>query len=317
MSISLILDADIDTDCDDAGALALLHTLADCGEVNLLSVICDIPNPLAAQAVMAINAYFGRPNTPVGLWSSESLQTSPRYAKYRAVLETVQSTGWRRYNETLAANFTRTTTKQPMDAIELYRKTLASQPDRSVVIVAIGLLTALQGLLESGPDRFSPLFGHELVSAKVKQLVTMGIGSFPVGKDVFNWEMDRESTGVVLNHWPAPLVVSEWGETVLTGAALKERTNPTNPIRIAYEIHLGGPGRNRSSWDQLASLYGVRGARDYFQEKHGFRIHYNSTTGEHAWHPARPGDPEQIYLGRAASDETLARTIEALMTFKR
>lgn len=317
MTVALILDTDIDTDCDDAGAFSLLHALADLGEVDLLGVVCDIPYLPTAQAAMAINAYFGRPHIPVGLWAGENMHTSPRYQKYRAMLAQVEATGWRRYNQTIGPEYARSHPAQPEDGLDLYRRLLAAQPDHSVVIAAIGLLTALQNLLESGPDETSPLTGRELVAAKVKQLVSMGVGSFPQGKDVFNWEMDREAAAAVLNHWPAPLAVSEWGETVLTGARLQERAHPDNPVRRAYEIQLGGPGRNRPSWDQLAALYSVRGARDYFQEIRGHQIHYDPHTGAHTWQPAPSGAPEQVYLGRAASDEALACTIEDLMTARR
>jgi len=34
--IKVIFDTDMDTDCDDAGALAILHALADNGEVEIL-----------------------------------------------------------------------------------------------------------------------------------------------------------------------------------------------------------------------------------------------------------------------------------------
>ena len=36
---SVIFDTDMGSDCDDAGALAILHSLADAGEVRILGVI--------------------------------------------------------------------------------------------------------------------------------------------------------------------------------------------------------------------------------------------------------------------------------------
>ncbi|HEX3131944.1 MAG TPA: hypothetical protein VHX44_00005, partial [Planctomycetota bacterium] len=38
---SVIVDTDTLTDCDDAGALALLHVLADAGEVKILGVVLN------------------------------------------------------------------------------------------------------------------------------------------------------------------------------------------------------------------------------------------------------------------------------------
>jgi hypothetical protein len=40
-------------------------------------------------------------------------------------------------------------------AADLYRKILASQPDRSVTIVTTGYLNNLKALLESGPEAHS------------------------------------------------------------------------------------------------------------------------------------------------------------------
>jgi hypothetical protein len=37
-----------------------------------------------------------------------------------------------------------------------------------------------------------------------------------------------------------------------------------NPVRIAYEVYLGGPGRSRHVADLVTVLYAVRGLRDYW-----------------------------------------------------
>jgi hypothetical protein len=287
--------------------------------VDLLGVVCDIPYLPTAHTVLAINAYYGRPQIPVGLWGGAALAAHLRYAPYRDMLDRLHATGFRRYNEELGALYADRhpeVSAQMEDGVALYRRLLAVQPDQSVVIAAVGLLTALEGLLTSGPDAHSLLSGRELVAAKVKLLVTMGAGTFPQGKDVFNWEMDRTAAAAVLNHWPGPLAVSEWGEHVLTGATLAERTPPENPVRRAYEIHQGGPRRSRSSWDQLAVLYGVRGACDYFTEVKGHRIRYDPQTGEHEWQVASAGSSAHIYLDRAATNADLAEVIEMLMTEK-
>ena len=44
---------------------------------------------------------------------------------------------------------------------------LSAQPDRSVAISSVGLLTNLAALLRSGPDDNSPLDGRALVAQKV------------------------------------------------------------------------------------------------------------------------------------------------------
>jgi len=49
------------------------------------------------------------------------------------------------------------------DAVKRYRRVLAAQPDRSVVINTLGYLTKRRDLLKSGTDEHSPLTGKELV----------------------------------------------------------------------------------------------------------------------------------------------------------
>lgn len=55
MSVSIILDTDMDTDCDDVGALAMLHALADNGEAEILGIVCDAPTVWGAPCIEAIN----------------------------------------------------------------------------------------------------------------------------------------------------------------------------------------------------------------------------------------------------------------------
>ena len=68
------------------------------------------------------------------------------------------------------------------DAKYLYRKILAAQPDRSVVISSVGLLTNLEDLMKTGPDEFSPLDGKALLAKKVR-LIGMMAGEYPSGRE--------------------------------------------------------------------------------------------------------------------------------------
>src|SRR3546814_19991491 len=57
-SVKIIVDTDMHTDCDDAGALAVLHALADRGECEILAIMSSTKDPYAAPTVAAINTYF-------------------------------------------------------------------------------------------------------------------------------------------------------------------------------------------------------------------------------------------------------------------
>ena len=63
---------------------------------------------------------------------------------------------------------------QADDAVAVYRRALAAQPDRSIAISSIGIHTNLAALLKSGPDSHSQLGGRELVAKKVAILAVMG-----------------------------------------------------------------------------------------------------------------------------------------------
>src|SRR5678816_3518400 len=64
--VRIFFDTDMDTDCDDAGAMAVLHALADRGECQILATVVSVRHPGAAPTVAAINAYYGRADLPIG-----------------------------------------------------------------------------------------------------------------------------------------------------------------------------------------------------------------------------------------------------------
>ena len=151
---------------------------------------------------------------------------------------------------------------RPQDAVKLYRKTLAAQPDKSVTIVTIGFLTNLSNLLNTAADQYSSLNGEELVKKKVKLLVCMG-GKFPSGYE-FNVMKDAQASQNVYTHWPTQIIFSgfEIGEKIKAGLPLIHnaaiQNNPTKDvfricIPMAKEDALG-----RMSWDETAVLVAIK-----------------------------------------------------------
>ena len=62
----IIFDTDVGGDVDDAGALAVLHALADRKEIEILAIGVVIGHEDAVPYVDAVNTWYGRPDLPIG-----------------------------------------------------------------------------------------------------------------------------------------------------------------------------------------------------------------------------------------------------------
>jgi hypothetical protein len=293
----ILFDSDIGPDCDDAGTMAVLHALADAGEAVVLGMACCTGSEWGAPCLDAINTWYGRPDVPVG-----TIKTKPGF---------LCGGGDHKYNERVAKDFPnrlKSGTNAP-DAVALYRKVLAAQPDGSVTMVAVGPLPNVAALLDSKADAASPLDGVALVKRKARLLVVMG-GRHPSGKE-WNFEQDGPAAKRVCEAWPTSAVFSggEVGEPVQTGARLGKETPPENPVRKAYELY-NGPGKNRSSWDQTAMLYAIRGEAGLFRLSPEGTIAV-AANGKNDWTAAAGG--LHRYLIKAVPDAEIAKAIDELM----
>jgi inosine-uridine nucleoside N-ribohydrolase len=255
----VILDTDFGPDYDDVGALTLLHCFADSGYIRILATMASSKHKNAAAAINVFNTYFNRPEIPIGVVRGEAVELGDRQHWTDSVIS--------RYPHQIRNN------TEAMDALVLYRKLLATQPDHSVTIITIGFLTNLANLLESPPDIYSPLNGYELARIKIKKLVCMG-GRFPAGKE-FNFAQDIKSTEKVLADWPTPILFSgfEIGQKIKTGIPLihnnKIRKSPVKDvfsicIPLAEEDSAG-----RMSWDETAVFVAVKGWQGYYNLETG------------------------------------------------
>jgi len=293
----VILDTDMGPDVDDAGALAVLHALADQGEARILGVMSCNPDQWSAPTIDVFNTYFGRGDLPIG-------------APKRGGVVIGNAHGW---NEKLVPRYPHNLshTDDATDAVTTYRRLLAAEPDSSVTIISIGFLTNLKNLLASAPDERSRLNGKQLVARKVQKLVVMG-GKFPQGKE-FNLEQDPEAAMAVTESWPTPVWFSgfEIGEKILTGSELvKDSTLADSPVRYAYRYYLEKAQQpTRPSWDQTAVLVGVRGLANYFETVPGYCRMYSD--GRNEW--ARTLQGQHQYLTFKMPPEKLRAVIEDLM----
>lgn len=291
----VIFDTDISSDVDDVGAVAVLHALADRDEVGILAMAVSSGDPWSVPCLRTLNAWFGRGDIPVGKARERAVTHESLYTK-KLVEEFGGASAAERAEE---------------DAVDMYRRILASQPDGSVTIVTVGYLTNLAGLLHSPADSSSNMDGHALVRQKVKRLVCMG-GEFPTGRE-WNLYQDALSTKAVVDEWPTPIIFSgfEIGKEIMTGAGLRE-SRKDNPVRRGYELY--NNLQNRQSWDQVTVLYAVRMAGDpddptFAMQPGKIMV---SDDGANSWQAGDPAGHAYLKLRIPAGD--LASEIEQLMT---
>lgn len=312
----LIVDTDIEAAYDDVGALAVMHALSARGEVEVLAVICDSVNSNGGPCIDIINNYYNRADIPIGTVRVADFQSSDRYAYYREYMEKFPIEN--RFNEYIMNNtpLERITNKDYCNAVKLYREVLSKQPDKGVVICAIGYLTAIEQLLKSEGDIYSMLSGYDLVRCKVKKIVTMSDMPFPEeGDGAFNWDMDLEAAIYVINNSPSPIYISKYGRNIFTGKRLLKKEPEDNPILKA--IHRGVPkGKSKmSSWDQVAMLYAVKGESELFKEEKGYELKYDKEIGKFIWRRNSRGR-QDVFVSINVNNERIEQVIDELMEYK-
>jgi inosine-uridine nucleoside N-ribohydrolase len=294
----IIFDTDLGPDYDDVGALAFLHAMADSGKAEILATISSNKHPLVAPSIEVINTYFNRPGLEIGLPKSAGADMGST----------------QHWADSLVAKYPHTikSTADVQDAEPLYRRILSSQPDESVTIVTVGFLTNLSNLLKSGPDEFSPLSGADLVSRKVKILVSMA-GKFPGGKE-FNIHIDSASSKFVFENWPGKIIFTgyEIGWEIRTGLRLIQSSAENSPVKDVFRISIPMSEEDRMgrmSWDETAVLIGVYGTNGFFDEVRG-KIVVNDD-GSNGWINDPHGD--HYYVVQKMPVQEMAEFIEDRM----
>ncbi|MBO9593439.1 MAG: nucleoside hydrolase [Niabella sp.] len=295
----VIFDTDMGPDYDDVGAIAMLHAFADSGYVTILGTIACTKYEGVASVLSIFNTYFHRPNIPVGV---------PRQWAYT-------DKDPQHWTDSLIARYPHAikTNAEVPDAVSLYRKLLAGQPDNSVTIITVGFFTNLNNLVHSGPDQYSRLSGLELVKKKVKNLVSMA-GKFPEGKE-FNVYKDAAAAYELFKVWPKPVLFSGWeiGQQIRTGLKLINDASIRNsPVKDAYRISIpqaASDHNGRMSWDQTAVLIAVKGYSNFFEiQKGSLEVEKD---GSNKW--INKPDGQAAYLTPKMPYEQLAAYIEQWM----
>ena len=261
--VRVIFDTDISGDVDDVLALAMLHTLADRGECELLAVTISKINPLTGPFTDAVNTFYGRGEIPIGV----TRDAQRRESRYLKLVNEKDEEEWR-YPHDVRSN------EDLPDAVTVLRKTLMAQPDHSVVLIQVGLAANLADLVESKADEISPLSGKELIRQKVS-LVSVMAGAFePIdGNQHFleaNIRNGIKSMQRFVNQWPREVPVI-WSGFEIGIAVRYPRESIARDfsyrshhiVREAYLLH-SGPEHDRPSWDLTSVLFAVRPDDGYF-----------------------------------------------------
>ena len=294
----IIFDTDLGPDYDDVGALAFLHAMADSGKAEILATVSSNKHELVAPSIDLINTYFDRPDLPVGAPKTEG----PDMGSSQHWADSIVA----RYPHDIKS------TDAAEDAVVVYRRVLNSQPDQSVTIVTVGFLTNLANLLDSKADEISNLSGEELISKKVKLLVSMA-GRFPSGKE-FNVFIDSAASLKVFGNWPGKIIFSgfEIGSKIFTGLRLINADITDSPVKDVFRISipLSEEDRNgRMSWDETAVLIGVYGTEGFFDTVAG-KIVVNSN-GSNSWEDNPAG--RHVYVKQKMPIPEMANFIEDRM----
>jgi inosine-uridine nucleoside N-ribohydrolase len=272
--VPIIFDTDMGPDYDDVGAIALLHAMGDKNECRILATMASNKHKRVAATLNVLNTYFSRPGIPIGVVRGNAVDIGAPQKWDSLIIA--------RYPHTIVSN------ENTMDATELYRKILASQPDKSVTIVTVGFLSNMANLLQSKPDKYSSLDGEKLVRKKVKCLVSMAAcfdkALMPFKE--FNVVKDAIASKTTFDNWPTPIIFSgfEIGVKIHTGLPIVNNSTITrSPVKdvFAQSIPLDPNDKNgRMSWDETAVLVAIRGYQSYFDVVKGKIIVYpDGSTG--------------------------------------
>jgi len=304
--VRLIFDTDIGNDVDDVQAQAMIHAMQSRGACQLLAVTVTKDSELAGPFVDAINTFYGRPDTPIGMVRPGK---TPEPGKFLPMAAEKKGDAFRYPHDLLSS-------KDAPEAVGLLRKTLAAQPDGSVSIAQVGFSTNLARLIDSKPDEASPLSGLDLIRKKVKVLSIMAGAFTSIGNNPhyceYNVVQDIANCRKLADEWPTPVVWSgfEIGIALPYPAESIVRDYSyvaDHPVAEAYRRYEPQP-HDRPTWDLTSVLYAVHPDRGYFDLSPSGRVIVEKD-GFTKFEPAADGRHRYLKL----TETQCARVLEALV----
>ena len=242
----VILSTDIGPDCDDVGAIALLHLYSKKYGFPILGMINCTTNDNGTKTLYALNKQVGCFDIPLGRWSGEPLFEKPESSNYTAQIA-----------ETFGAE-----APDAEDSTALYRRLLSSAEDDGVIIITIGMLTDLSDLLKSAADDLSELSGVELVRRKVHAVVTMATRDL---EREFNIRCAPLAARCALDLLPCDVYISDFelSRAIITGFD-PSADRRDNPYYEAYRLYPHYAPLKNASWDLTTVQFAVLGEGDLY-----------------------------------------------------
>ena len=255
--LAVIFETDLGNDIDDALAMDLLYKYQDAGKIRLLAVNLNKEGLAPAEYVDILNTWYGYPDIPIGI-IRDGVDCETDAVNYAQAVVNLKDAD----DRLLFARSHPGYADYP-EAVMLYRKLLAAEPDTSVVIASVGFSTNLARLLASPADGISPLTGKELVARKVKLLSMMAGCFIDPNNHEYNVVKDVPAAKAVFEEWPTPVVTSPvevGGGIRYPGSSIENDFTwaPQHPVVEGYKAYRTMP-YDRPTWDPTAVLYAVEG----------------------------------------------------------
>lgn len=266
--INLILDADFGSSTDDLFALMMINHFMEEGRVDLKGVIVDREGAKNAGVVDIFNTYYGHPNVPVGL-ERNGVKNPRCFIPYNGICDLKDVHGNPMFKRSFDEN-------KCMEGYKLYRKLLSEAKDKSITVVAIGFMTTIAQLFESGADEYSKEKGVDLFGKKVKAVYIQS-GRFEAGDSLSGYNMRAASkqAAVFYNNLPkdVDIIMSPSNIGDLMDYSPKDvladlSTTERNPIKAVYTHYTCDTGQRM--WDTNCLVNAVDGDEGYYLSPRGW-----------------------------------------------
>lgn len=266
--IQMILDSDFGSSTDDLFALMMLNHYIDDGKVNLMGVVVDREGVKNAQLVDIFNTYYGHPEIPIGL-ERNGVKNPRCFIPYNGICDLKGADGRPLFRRSQANT-------EFEDGHKLYRKLLSRADDKSVVVVAIGFVTTLAELFDSGADEYSDLNGVDLFARKVKAVYIQS-GRFESGDSLCGYNMRAASrqSAVFYNKLPknvdiimSPSNIGDLMDYAPQDVLVDLSYTEVNPIKAVYTNYTCDTGQRM--WDTNCLVNAVLGDNEYHLSPRGW-----------------------------------------------